>query len=245
MPLEDGDVVEFDYELWVEGREGLYDTTLEGPAKAAGIHNENAYYGPVVHAIGSGRIIGGLERELRNAKVGQTKEIEIAPADAYGERDPKLIETVSMQEFKKGDVNPQPGLGVNYKGRQGTVVTVGAGRVRVDFNSPLAGKKLKYRFTLRKVAKDDKEKLESILKMDFPAPVTWKVETGQVEGKSTGTVTVPEVILYQRHWVNARLRVLVDAGRYTKLDQVRFVESYPVQPKRAAEVATATPSAQS
>ena len=82
------------------------------------------------------------------------REDDREAAALAGDRDPKLIETISMAEFKKGDVNPTPGLPINFKGRAGTVVTVGAGRVRVDFNSPLAGKRLKYRFTVRRVAKD-------------------------------------------------------------------------------------------
>lgn len=238
MPLSDGDVIDFDYELWVEGKEGLHDTTLREAAEQEGILEPNAFYAPMSYVIGSGRIIPGLEKELRELPVGKTATVELAAADAYGERDPKLVETLPIAEFKKSEVEPHIGMQLTHKNRRGVVTTVGGGRVRVDFNPPLAGKKLTYKVTIRRVAKSDVEKLGGLLKMHFPAPFDWKVEADTKDGRNGARVAVPEQALYHQNWLTAKMRVLVDARRFTKLDEVRYVEAYRLrEPEGAAEEA--------
>ncbi len=238
MALKDGDVIAFDYELWVEGQPKLHDTTLREAAERDGVLDENAWYGPVHYVIGSGRVIPGLEKALRDARLGETREVDVAAAEGYGERDPKLVETVPISEFRKNDVEPQQGLVVNYKNRRGAVVTVGGGRVRVDFNPPLAGKRLKYRYTLRSVAKNDEERLLGLLRMHVPGPLEWKTKAGKSEGKNTATVDVPGPAVVSREWLLAKFRVLTDARRFTDLDEVRFVEAYPL-PKEGGVAARA------
>jgi FKBP-type peptidyl-prolyl cis-trans isomerase 2 len=226
MPIEDGDVIEFDYELWAEGQDQLYDTTLRSAAEKAGVLQEDAFYTPLTYVVGSGRIIPGLEKALREAEPGKTVEVDIPAAEAYGERDPKQVETIPIQEFKKNDVTPVAGLPITYKNKRGVVSTVGGGRVRADFNHPLAGKALRYRFTIRKIAKDEAEKVAGLLKMHLPAPVEWKVRIEKTEGGATAVCEVPEEIVTRRDWMVAKLRALMDVRRFTALEQVRFVETY-------------------
>jgi FKBP-type peptidyl-prolyl cis-trans isomerase SlyD len=226
MAFREGDVIEFDYELWVEGQDRLYDTTLREAAEKAGSLQEDAFYAPMAYVVGSGRLISGLEKALAAAEVGKTQTVEFDAADAYGARDPKHIETLPIQEFKKNDVTPEVGLPITYRNRRGVVTTVGGGRVRADFNHPLAGKRLKYRFTVRSVAKDDAQKVEGLLRMNLPAPTQWKVEVARQDGLKTATVTVPEDVVTRRDWVVAKLRALMDVRRHTDVEQVRFVESF-------------------
>jgi len=238
MAFQDGDVVDFDYELWVEGQDRLYDTTLREVAEKAGLLQEDAFYAPMTYVIGSGRIISGLEKALKEAEVGKTKEIDLTAAESYGERDPKLVETIPLQEFKKNDVTPQVGLPITYRNRRGTVSTVGGGRVRADFNHPLAGKGLKYRFTVRRVAKTDADKVSGLLRMNLPAPAAWKVDVAREDGLKTATVTVPEDVVTRRDWVVAKLRALMDVRKHTDVEQVKFVEAY-----RLTTTMTGTPAA--
>lgn len=226
MAFSDGDVIDFDYELWVEGNDRLYDTTLRKAAEDAGMLQEDAFYAPMAYVIGSGRLIAGLEAALKNAEIGVTQTVELTADQAYGPRDPKLVETLPIQEFKKNDVTPEVGLPITYRNRRGVVAVVGGGRVRADFNHPLAGKGLKYRFTVRRVAKDDAEKVEGLIRMNLAAPAAWKVDVAKQDGLKTATVTVPEDIVVRRDWVVAKLRALMDVRRHTDVEQVRFVEAY-------------------
>lgn len=236
MPFQDGDLIEFDYELWVEGRDQLYDTTLREAAEKAGILESNAYYAPLTYVVGSGRIVPGLEKALEVAIIGQTTEVDLAPEEAYGAREAKHIETIPLQEFKKNDVAPQVGLSIRYKNRQGIVQLIGGGRVRVDFNPPLAGKRLKYRFTVNKVASSDADKVAGLIRMNFPANLEWKVAVAKTDGKQVATVEVPEAATVHDGWPRARLRAVVDVHRYTKLDRVRFLETFEL-PARAEPAA--------
>jgi peptidylprolyl isomerase len=240
MPFQEGDVIEFDYEMWVEGREGLYDTTLREAAQREGLFDPNAFYAPIPYPVGSGRLIPGLERALREASLGQTREVEFAPEDAYGPRDPKLIETLPIQEFRKNEVTPEAGMPITYKNRRGVVTTVGGGRVRVDFNAPLAGKRLKYRFTVVRQAEDEADKVRAFLRIHFPAPVEWAVTTAEQKGELEATVDVPEAVVFRREWAVAKLRALMDIRRFTAVRRVRFVEVYSLAPAAEPEVAAAS-----
>lgn len=241
MPVADGDVIEFDYELWVEGRETLYDTTLRDAAQKAGLEDEHAFYIPLTYLMGSGRLIPGLDRALREAATGQTREVTIPAADAYGEREAKNVETVPIAEFKKNDVQPQPGLPIVYKNRRGVVSTVGGGRVRIDFNPPLAGKTLRYRFTVRSVAKSDAERIAGILRMHFPTPDPWAVRLEKAEGRALATVNVPEAVVLSRDWVMAKYRALLDLRAHTPVDEVRFVEPFRLRREEAADAPAPSP----
>ena len=47
------------------------------------------------------------------------------------------------------------------------IITVSGARVTVDFNNPLAGKDIKYKFKIIRKVSDEKEKIESLFKFFF------------------------------------------------------------------------------
>ena len=99
MPLKDGDIVTLDYEGRTDGI--LFDTTLEKVAKNEDALVENRKYAPITVIVGEGRLVPGFENDLKKAKVGKVTEIKIAPEEAYGARDTKLIETMSVSKFRR------------------------------------------------------------------------------------------------------------------------------------------------
>lgn len=236
MPSE-GDVIAFDYDLFVEGHEGLYDTTMKSSAEKAGLLDPNAFYAPMHYMIGTGRLIAGLEEALKSLPLGTESTVELPPEKAYGARDAKLIETLPMQEFRKNKVEPEVGLQINYKNRRGTVTYVGGGRIRVDFNHPLAGKKLTYKVTLRNVFKTPEERVRAVIQMDFPTSLTWDVG---VDKAGVATLSVPDPIRFEQAYLMAKVRIVSDLRRLSELTSVRFVESFPLKEK---ESAAATPAA--
>ena len=98
MALKDGDIITLDYEGRTDGV--LFDTTLEKVAKKEDSIVENRVYAPITVVVGDGRLVPGLENDLKKAKVGKTTEVTIAPEEAYGPRDTKLIETMSVSKFR-------------------------------------------------------------------------------------------------------------------------------------------------
>jgi peptidylprolyl isomerase len=96
--------------------------------------------------VGSGQLIKGFDSAVIGMKVGDKKTINIDPADGYGDRDDKRIQKVPRNMLPK-EPEPQPGMMLTIRTPQGMVIPakiekVEAEFVTIDFNHPLAGKKL-------------------------------------------------------------------------------------------------------
>ena len=75
---------------------------------------------------------------------------------------------VALKDFTSRELNPMPGLLIEINGMVGKVQSVSGGRVRVDFNHPLAGKKIEVEIELLRLIKDNKERLEILSEKYFP-----------------------------------------------------------------------------
>ena len=223
MALKDGDVVRFDYTLYVDGK--MLETSEESVAKENKIHREGRRYQPLTVTLGSRQIIAGLESHLRShGQKGQKVTVDIAAADAYGERDPKKIQTIPMQKFKAQKVDPQVGMQLNLGNERGTVTQVAGGRVRVDTNHDLAGKALRYDYTVRDVIADEAGKVQAVLDNIF-GPNGAKATVN----KDDVTVEVPDQVKFDQNWMMAKFRVVADLRNVTdKKKAVRLVEVFPV-----------------
>lgn len=102
---------------------------------------------PMHYLHGAGNIIKGLESALEGKSAGDTFQVTIEPADAYGERRPANLQRVSAKHFREPK-KLKPGQVVGLQTRQGpvqvTVVKVGRFNVDVDANHPLAGQALTF-----------------------------------------------------------------------------------------------------
>ncbi|MCI4349662.1 MAG: hypothetical protein L3J93_05550, partial [Thermoplasmata archaeon] len=152
VPLKAGEFVLLDYEMWAEGGEKaeLIDTTREEAAQKANIPiGEGKTIQPHAHLVGGDYFPGGIENWLLGAKIGVEVEKEFPPGEAFGERDPKLIELFSMHqiqrlpEMRREDAELNVGTMLTIEGRRGRVSTLTAARVRVDFNPAFAGRRIR------------------------------------------------------------------------------------------------------
>lgn len=100
---------------------------------------------PLRYIHGKKQILPGLEKRLRGLKVGDHKEFDLAPKEGYGAENPKSIMEVDKTRFPKG--NHVVGKKILSK-RDGkflaTVKAVKQNTLVLNFNHPLAGKKLHY-----------------------------------------------------------------------------------------------------
>ncbi len=163
--MKEGDFIRIDYIGKVSESGDIFDLTKERVAKEKGIHNPNFKYGPIPVILGAHHIVKGLENELMKMKIGQKKKITIKPEDALGERKPELIRLVPLSEFKKRDIDPFPGMPIVQNNMRGRILSVSGGRVRVDFNHPLAGKTLEYEVEIKERITVVKEKIIAILEL--------------------------------------------------------------------------------
>ena len=96
---------------------------------------------PLTYIHGANNIIPGLEAALEGKAAGDSLQVTIAPPDAYGERDERLVQAIPRDRFPIEEVE----VGMQFQAEGGgmsrvlQVVAVDAEQVKVDANHPLAG----------------------------------------------------------------------------------------------------------
>ena len=196
-------------------------------AKEAGIFNEKYTYAPMTYIVGSKTLFPDLEEAIANAEIGKETEVVIPCENAAGPRNPKLIELYPIKDFYKQEINPYPGLTVSLGNRTGTVMSVGAGRVKVDFNNPLAGHDLKYVMKVTEEITENDKKATAIVEADFGNADDFKFE---FPGDKV-VVTLPEITKFHQEWPVARFRVVSDLREAFGVDTVEFVEIWSAAKK--------------
>ena len=220
-------VIRLNYKAYMADADRLYDTTYEQDAKDAGIHNEKVKYQPMAYIVGSKKLFPALDKAISEAKVGEEFTVEIPAEEGAGARNPKLVETHSVKEFYRQEINPYPGLTVSLGNKTGVVLSVGAGRVKVDFNNALAGHDLKYVMTVVEEITDDAEKAKAIIEADFASADDFKFD---FPGDKV-VVTLPEITKFHQEWPVARFRVVSDLRETFGVDTVEFVEIWTAAKK--------------
>jgi FKBP-type peptidyl-prolyl cis-trans isomerase SlyD len=118
---------------------------------------------PLTYLHGSNNLIPGLEKEMEGKSPGQDFKVTIPPAEAYGESNPELVQTLSKEMFKGVD-NVEPGMGFTAQGPQGeqniVVTAVDGDQVTVDANHPMAGKTLHFAVEIVDVRDASEEEIE-------------------------------------------------------------------------------------
>ena len=220
--MEDGAIIHVDYDLYSGETGDLIETTREDIAKEHEMHQEGRNYSPMVCVVGTGNLIAGFEAALKDAKVGKEVEVEIAPADAYGEKDPAQVETISIDKLRRSVQDPNSlylGAPVTIGGRQGYLSYLAAGRARIDYNHPMAGKTLKYVFTVIKEVKNKEDKVMGLLESN----------TGHsgfdVSFKGDDlSIVLPQAMLFDTNAAMLKFRLVTLIRDAVECGKVSFVE---------------------
>ena len=117
---------------------------------------------PLAILIGHGNIIPGLENAMQDREAGESFGVDVAAADAYGERREGLTQRIAKKHF--GDQRLAPGMQVvlqtEYGPRAVTIEKVGLSVVDVDLNHPMAGKSLHFDIEVVDVREASAEEIE-------------------------------------------------------------------------------------
>lgn len=168
--------------------------------------------------VKAGYLLKGLEEPLKQMNVGEKRTIEIVPENAFGQRDFNMIKLVSIAEFRRHGTKPAPGMFVEADRMRGRVVSVSGGRVRVDFNHPLAGKTIVYDLEIKQKMENNEEKVKSLFKMYT------KAESDKLKivfNEKTVDIDVPPLIN-----PIVKKRISDDITGILGLEKVRFIETY-------------------
>lgn len=145
----------------------VFDTTQENVAKENNIYNKEKEYNPLTIIIGENELHKKVEDTIAEMKEGEEKKVHLTPEEGFGERKNDLVRVVPLKTFQEQKINPVPGLMINVGQQLAKIQSVSGGRVRVDFNHPLAGRELDYDIKLEREVKDKKEIAEKMFDKYF------------------------------------------------------------------------------
>lgn len=140
MPIKNGDTIKVEYEG------SLNDGTVFDSSEK---HGE-----PLEFEIGCGQMIPGFESAVMGMENGDEKEFKLEPSEAYGDRDPKLVQKVPRDQLPN-EVAPEMVLVVQLpNGVQipVKVLEVSEEEVTLDLNHPLAGETLNFKIKIVDIA---------------------------------------------------------------------------------------------
>ena len=146
--VQNGVVVSMEYTLKIDGE--VIDSS-EG-------------HDPLEFLAGHRNIISGLESEMIGMKVGESKDVVVAPADGYGEYDDEAYLDVPKGQFPK-DMPVEEGLELTVRddagqARYARIESVEGETVRLNFNHPLAGDELHFNVRVVNLREPTGEELE-------------------------------------------------------------------------------------
>ncbi len=202
-------LVYIDYSATTKDDGAVFDTTMVGVAKDSGIFKENDRYEPMLVAIGWNWLLGALEEQLVGMKVGESKTVEVPPEKGAGPRDPKKVKMIPKTKLAKHKARPVKGEQITFGNERGVITAVLGRQVRVDFNSPLAGRTLVFDITLRSIISDPEEKLRAVVKRRVPG-VPLEEFKFSIDKKSI-TIEMPKETRYIQDIQYAEIGIAADA----------------------------------
>ena len=231
MTLQKGDFILINYTAKVKETNEVFDTTIEETAKKEHLHKEGEVYEPKLVVIGEGWVLKTLDESLATMKLSKATSVEIPPEKAFGPRDPEKIKRVPLKQLLAKDIhNPTIGMRIEYGGKNATIRSIGAGRVLLDFNPPLAGKTLVYEVTVNKKLETNEEKIAALIHRRIPVVDAEKFKYAIQE--ETLTIDMPEDTFYIEGVQIAKRGIAMDVQKFLpEMTEIKFVESFRSEPK--------------
>lgn len=170
MALKEKDFIEV--EFVGKTKEGeVFDSNIKSELEKI---NSNAPAKPFVFSLGQGMFLKGVDEFLIGKDIGKHK-IELTPENAFGQRNPKMIQLMPLKIFHQQKINPVVGAMFNFDGRIAKIISVSGGRVMVDFNNPIAGKEVIYEVNIKRQITEVKEKVASLLEFLFRQDLKFEI----------------------------------------------------------------------
>jgi len=234
MSLQKGDFILIDYVAKVKETGEVFDTTMEETAKKEHLYKEGEIYEPKLAVIGEGWVLKALDENLTTMEIGKTTSVEIPPEKAFGPRDSEKVRRVPLRHLTAKGITPSLGMRLEYDGKMATVRALGAGRVLLDFNPPLAGKTLVYEVKVQKKLETLNEKIAALIHRRIPAVEESKFKF--VVRQKIVSIEMPEEAFYLEGIQVAKRGIAIDIQRFfPKITTVKFTETFKAQPKTEAK----------
>lgn len=130
--------------------------------------------------VGEQMLVPGFDKAIEGKEIGKEYEIDVPAKEGFGERKKELVKTIPLKIFTEQKINPYPGMVLAMDNSLARIITISGARVMTDFNNPLAGKDLKYKFRVVRIVMDDKEKARTLFELIFKFVPDFEVKGGDV-----------------------------------------------------------------
>lgn len=129
-----------------------YELTVDGNVLDSNVGRE-----PLEFQFGAGQIIPGLESRIAELNAGESAEVTVPAAEAYGTYNEEAMQVVPKAQLQGIEEEITVGMPLRGQGPDGNPVEVVVKEVReeeivVDFNHPLAGQDLTFAVKVLSIA---------------------------------------------------------------------------------------------
>lgn len=239
MPINENDWVKIDYVARLKENSKVFDTTMEDVARSERIFDEKRAYSPMLCRVGDEKfLIPGLARRLVGLELNSPQTFEIDAKDAYGERDSKKIEMVPTKRLRKANLDPRVGNRVQLAGKSGTILWVGGGRSRIDYNHPLAGKDLTFDVTVVEHLEDDEQIRKEIITRRFPGINLDEITIEVSKDPDTISISLPNYLIFMEGIAISKYTLASELRDFLDFKVVKFIDLFDYQEKESPEEAT-------
>ncbi len=158
------DFIEIKYTGYANGE--IFDSNIDEDVKKL---NKELKGHKIIIAIGEEMVVKGFDNALDGKEVGKEYEITLIPKEAFGERKRELVKTIPLNVFREQKIDPRPGMMLTLDSIMVKIIAVSGARVVADFNNPLAGKIIKYKFKIIRKVSEENEKIRALFEVFFKA----------------------------------------------------------------------------
>ncbi|MHA1411731.1 MAG: helix-hairpin-helix domain-containing protein [Promethearchaeota archaeon] len=210
-------------------------------AKKAGIYDEEkakqGYYSPDFVIVGKpGFLNEGLTETIEKMHYFEKKAVRIPPAKAFGKRDPKKIERIGINKFRRLNDGKNPEIGQEFvkkgTGQRGVVTNIVQGRVIIDYNHPLAGQYIDYIVEIVDKIEDFEEKIKYfMISKGIPEDVVPDFKINYDKETKDIEFTIPKMYLFQNlTYFKFGLAMDLQTHMADEINNVKFVEIFEKMP---------------
>lgn len=183
VTVQKNDFVQVEFTGRITDTKEIFDTNVKSEIEKAKLNFEAK---PYIIAVGHNMALKGLDAAIEGKEIGKEYSADFPAEKAFGKRNPSMIKMIPIKSFLEQKIKPEKGMQLALDGTIVKIVSVSGGRVLVDFNNPLAGKKVSYNYKIVKKLEDEKEKIDALQDFFFR-----KKFDSEVKGKELKLIVPP------------------------------------------------------
>ena len=106
--IQKNDFIEISFTGKITSTDEVFDTNIISDAKKAGFKTEEIK--PFILSVGHKMLPEGFDNDLEGKEIGKEYELNLAPKEAFGPRNPKLVRMIPAKHFHEQKIMPERGM---------------------------------------------------------------------------------------------------------------------------------------